>query len=495
MAIPSPIALQNLPAGTQSQAFGISADGSVIVGASDFASGVLTRAVMWVRNISGGYDAPISLGTLPGGTRAVAQAISADGTTIVGQSDAADGFTYGFAWTSGGGMVQLPAGDDLFQGNAVFGCSADGSLIVGQAGFTDGLHAVCWSDVGWSVITSLDTPIGSTGAALGCDSSGTIVFGTWTGVDSINHGVRWVNGGGGFGAKISLGLFMGNEVLPAAMSADGGTIVGTGSDTGNAVAVLWTLADGWLNPIGLPAGAILANAISISPDATTVGGIYQPTLAGNGILLWTLGTSFLDVSGVFGNMQWFSEDNSVAVGYIIPFGTQAAYWQLASPPPPPPTPAVVIPESLSRWRGQVGINWNGLALVGDAFAGVVGLSNFKIFTEYGNQMRMLVTTPPLHDDRKRISVTRFEIEVESGDGEPGVPDKAPVMMFDYSKDGGVTWVDLQVFRSMGKVGEYIKRLRWINLGQSRTWVFRIQYTDSARPAIIGTYYSMYRNLG
>lgn len=151
--------------------------------------------------------------------------------------------------------------------------------------------------------------------------------------------------------------------------------------------------------------------------------------------------------------------------------------------------------TLCGWRGSCGINWHGLALVGDKFSNVVGLSDFTIFTEYGNQMQMLVTAPPLHQDRKRIFIPRFEIEVEAGLGIPGSPEVAPLMQLDYSKDGGVTWVNLLLARSMGKAGEYIKRLRWLNLGESRTWVFRLRYSDSARPAIIGTYVDEYKGLG
>ena len=164
------------------------------------------------------------------------------------------------------------------------------------------------------------------------------------------------------------------------------------------------------------------------------------------------------------------------------------------PLPRPPTPPVVIPQSLGLWRGQVGINWQGLALVGDAFTNVVGLSDFTIFQEYGNQMRMLATTPPIQHDRKRISIPRFEIEVEAGLGING--SNAPALMvFDYSKNGGITWSQTQVFRSIGAVGEYIKRLRWINLGNSRTWVFRVQFASDSRPAIIGCYYDSFVNLG
>lgn len=168
----------------------------------------------------------------------------------------------------------------------------------------------------------------------------------------------------------------------------------------------------------------------------------------------------------------------------------------SSPPPPPtPTPAVVIPVGLGRWRGQCGINWNGLALVGDAFSNVVGLSDFSNFNEYGNQIQMLATAPPIHDDRKRIFISRFELEVEAGLGLPNAPQTAPQLTLDYSKNGGITFVPLQVFRSMGAAGEYVKRLRWINIGQSRTWVFRIRYSDPARPTIIGTYYDAWKGLG
>jgi hypothetical protein len=176
--------------------------------------------------------------------------------------------------------------------------------------------------------------------------------------------------------------------------------------------------------------------------------------------------------------------------YTVPVPTPTP-----TPTPTPPTPPVVIPQSLGLWRGQVGINWQGLALVGDAFTNVVGLSDFTIYTEYGNRMQFLATTPPVQHDRKRISIPRFEIEVEAGQGTPGSPQVAPLMILDYSKDGGITWSQTQVFRSMGAVGEYIKRLRWINLGNSRTWVFRIQYSGTARPAIIGTYYDSFVNLG
>lgn len=156
---------------------------------------------------------------------------------------------------------------------------------------------------------------------------------------------------------------------------------------------------------------------------------------------------------------------------------------------------VALPPTLHRWRGQVGINWRGMALVGDAFSNVLGLSDFNAFTEYGNTMQFLITTPPLHEDRKRIFMPRFEIEVEAGAGNPNAPATPPVIMLRWSKDGGKTWSSLQPFRSMGTAGEFVKRLRWLNLGNARTWIFELSCTDPVRRVIIGTYADTYKGLG
>lgn len=212
-----------------------------------------------------------------------------------------------------------------------------------------------------------------------------------------------------------------------------------------------------------------------------------------------------------GNPTWTIVNNIAAESYTATgLATDTVYeWQVAALRDNNPSdfsnsyfcatgtilPVQPVPPSLLRWRGQVGVNWKGMALVGDAFAPVIGLSDFANFTEYGNTMEFLVTSPPIHNDRKRIFVPRFEIEVEAGDGIPDEPGVAPLIWLDYSKDGGVTWSTIQLPRSMGLVGEYIKRLRWIALGASRTWVFRLRCTDPVRRYIIGTYLDDWKGLG
>jgi hypothetical protein len=149
----------------------------------------------------------------------------------------------------------------------------------------------------------------------------------------------------------------------------------------------------------------------------------------------------------------------------------------------PPSPVQV--PTLGAWRGVCGINWLGFALVGDGFSNVLGRSDFANFTEYGNTMRLLVTSPPIQGNRYRMFIRKFEVEVQAGVGDTAAPN--PQMMLDYSRDAGETFGPLIIWRSMGVTGDYTARLRWLSLGSSREWVLRLTCTDPVRRAIIGTY--------
>src|ERR1019366_1164470 len=90
------VVLGYLPGGTYSSANGISADGSVIVGASGSAS--FEEAFRWTAG-----SGMVGLGHLPGTTNSSAAAVSADGSVVVGTSYPASG-NQAFRWTAGSGM-------------------------------------------------------------------------------------------------------------------------------------------------------------------------------------------------------------------------------------------------------------------------------------------------------------------------------------------------------------------------------------------------------
>ena len=73
-----------------------------------------------------------------------------------------------------------------------------------------------------------------------------------------------------------------------------------------------------------------------------------------------------------------------------------------------------------------------------------------------------------------LFVDQLELYIQSGVGNADAPD--PQMMLQYSKDGGRTW-SAERWMSAGKVGEFTRRLRWMQLGQARDWVWRVVATD------------------
>jgi probable HAF family extracellular repeat protein len=117
-----------LPTGTYSRAYGVSADGSVVVGTSTVDRGNGSEAFRWTA--ATGMQ---GLGDLAGGIVASeGYAISGDGSTIVGMGF--DGVqSPAVRWTQQTGMVSLgglPGGNGWGQALAVNG---DGSVIVGTA--------------------------------------------------------------------------------------------------------------------------------------------------------------------------------------------------------------------------------------------------------------------------------------------------------------------------------------------------------------------------
>ena len=116
--------LGTLPGGNRSEAFGVSADGAVVVGRARNAAG-LDRAFRWTA--SGGMQ---DLGTL-GGDWSEAYGVSADGAVVVGWAFNAAGEYRAFRWTASGGMQDLGTLGGGY--SEAYGVSADGAVVVGWA--------------------------------------------------------------------------------------------------------------------------------------------------------------------------------------------------------------------------------------------------------------------------------------------------------------------------------------------------------------------------
>jgi len=152
--------LDGLLGGWESQARGVSSDGSVVVGWAINGNG-RKRAFLWTEN-----DGMHDIGTL-GGSTSEATGISADGATIVGWAYTADGFYRAFRWTCKQGMVQIKGSKLGMFRSIASAVSSDGTVIVGRGLVSGYWHAFVWTG-GSGGMQNLGTLGGSDSQLLGC---------------------------------------------------------------------------------------------------------------------------------------------------------------------------------------------------------------------------------------------------------------------------------------------------------------------------------------
>jgi probable HAF family extracellular repeat protein len=254
-----------------SRAHDISADGTTVVGESESVNG--REAFRWTQSTG-----MVGLGDLPGGVFfSTAKAVSADGSIVVGFSDAWGSLGGAFRWVltdpdSGAGTMtdlgDLPGGD-LY--SDAHGVSASGDVIVGFGHSANGREAFRWTDPqqGGSGMVGLGfLPGGLESEAWDASADGTVVVGA----NFVpNLAFRWTAATG----MVSLGTLPGNDrSFATAVNPDGTFIVGLTA----AEAFRWMLTDpgsgeGIMIGLGdLPGGDFWSGADDISADGSVVVG-------------------------------------------------------------------------------------------------------------------------------------------------------------------------------------------------------------------------------
>lgn len=250
-------------------AFGVSGDGSTLVGQSR------NRAYRWTR--SGGAQ---SLGQLDD-QRLWSEAFSAsfDGSVIVGTAGESTS-QMGFRWTEATGMVGLGGLHDPQGRSYASDISADGSVIVGRvADPVDILFPSIWTEAeGWSVLAN--TPSWNTfGNAEAASSDGSFVVGAVSD-GGVRQAFRWERATGGF-MLLDKHINHARDFFAEDVSDDGRFVVGkVGYNDGLSRAIIWDAEHGTrllqkilADEYGLDMrGWTLLDAAAISRDGLTITG-------------------------------------------------------------------------------------------------------------------------------------------------------------------------------------------------------------------------------
>jgi len=273
-----------------------------------------------------------------------ARAVSADGSVIVGASttgplDPLNPLTQAFRWHNG---VIEPLGalvpDQGSSGNAV---SADGSTVVGESGsfVAPPTEAFRWTPgegmVGLGFLAeNPPPPRQAVSEALGVSGDGSIVVGL-SQSDLGREAFRWTQATGLVGlGDLPGGVFF--SVI-SGLSSDGSVLVGAGSPENGFEAIRWTEASG-MTPLGRLPGHSNSEAIDVSADGSIIvggsGGGFGPIA-----IIWDEANGMRDLKSVLADDYGLDLSDWTLSGLSE---TASTLWDrrrvgsLSSPSPPPP---------------------------------------------------------------------------------------------------------------------------------------------------------------
>lgn len=133
-----------------------------------------------------------------------------------------------------------------------------------------------------------------------------------------------------------------------------------------------------------------------------------------------------------------------------------------------------------RHRSQVHCFFKGKHYVGDHSNGIVYELSLEEETDNGRLIMRERVTPVLNPQAQRLIFDELEVFIQSGQH----LNREPLIMLDWSDDRGQTWsFDRQ--ESIGKIGQWDKRIIFRRLGQAYNRVFRLRMTDSGRLVVLG----------
>jgi len=126
----------------------------------------------------------------------------------------------------------------------------------------------------------------------------------------------------------------------------------------------------------------------------------------------------------------------------------------------------------------------GLHLVGDCDDGRLYVLDMGYYSDDGDPILRLRKAQTQEQLQNRLFYSELQIDMETGVGLSTGQGDAPLLMMRYSNDGGHTWSNERT-ATVGKLGEFAARCRFMRLGAGRNRVWEISMTDPVKWCVLG----------
>jgi len=133
------------------------------------------------------------------------------------------------------------------------------------------------------------------------------------------------------------------------------------------------------------------------------------------------------------------------------------------------------------WIGCCHVKVYGKDIVGDQREGKLYTLEDDLYEDDGNPIQRIATGSPYYAAGEWAFMPFFEAVFESGVGLTG--QESPRAMLQYSNDGR-TWSN-EIWRDIGKQGEFQRRTVWRRLGRFRDRLIRLTVSDPVAARLIG----------
>ena len=108
------------------------------------------------------------------------------------------------------------------------------------------------------------------------------------------------------------------------------------------------------------------------------------------------------------------------------------------------------------------------------------------YTDNSETIERIRRTQHQSVENKNMFWHKVEIDFEPGRGTTTGQGVDPQAMLKWSDDGGFTWSS-EIWRDIGRIGEYSNRAVWYGMGRSRNRVYELTITDPIKAVVLGAY--------